>query len=318
MHIRISLTIIFFVGIAFPATSQEAFKWKTDETAGTSDLIVDGKSVIRYMFAYDDSSKESVHDTYKVFHHVFGPESGEVITKGAGGKFTHHRGMFVGWNKASFSGKTYDFWHCKNGAHLRHIKFVNQTADSDGGNMTAEIHWNDPDGNPVIRELRTVAVSREKSSGGWQIDWSSTLESKVGEISLAGDRQHAGFQFRASQAVADANGARFIRPANFPQQPEAIQVKDKGNPPPHINLTWFAETYELGGKRYTIEYFDNPNLPKPALFSERPYGRFGTYFKTKLSENKPLRLKYRLIVTEGDSPSVTEIQSRYDAFVKSL
>ena len=83
-------------------------------------------------------------------------------------------------------------------------------------------------------------------------------------------------------------------------------------------MKWFAESYQLDGKRYTVEYFDNPNLPKPALFSERPYGRFGTYFRTTLEEAAPLELKYRLIVSQGDSPSVKAIQARYDSFVDEL
>lgn len=317
------LVPVFFVlatlVVSVPCLAADGFSWTTDEAAGTSDLMLDGKPVIRYMFAFDDSTKESALETYKVYHHVFGPASGRQITKGAGGKYTHHRGVYVGWNKTSFGdGKQYDFWHCKNGAHLRHIKFVEQKADADHGTMTSEIHWNDPDGKPVIRELRTISVTKQPGLVGWKIDWSSTLESQVGDINLDGDRQHAGFQFRADQPVAVANGATFIRPADFPQQTEAIQVGDKGDPPAHINLNWFAESFELDQNRYTVEYFDNPNLPKPSLFSERPYGRFGTFFKTKLGGSEPLELKYRLIVSEGDSPSVKAIQERYDAFVSEL
>ena len=311
--------LCFLAAVLFAdASANDGFSWQTDEAAGTSDLIYDGKPVLRYMFAYDTSDKDRIHDTYKVFHHVFGPSSGKQITKGPGGKFTHHRGLFVGWNKTSFGDKRYDFWHCKGGAHLRHVKFIKQAADASHGTMTAEIHWNDPDGKPVIQETRTVAVSKEPVTGGWQIDWSTKLESQVGEVQLAGDRQHAGFQFRASQPVADANGATYLRPANFPQQRAAIQVGDKGDPPPHINLGWFAMTYPLDGQRYTVEYFDNPNLPKPALFSERPYGRFGTYFKTKLAADNPLEMKYRVIVSEGDAPPVDAIQARYDSFVAEL
>ncbi len=309
------LVAISFVSVA----SAEVFTWKTDDAAGTADLMYGAQPVIRYMYAYDTSSADRIHDTYKVFHHVFGPQSGERITKGPGGKYTHHRGIFVGWNKTSFDeGKMLDFWHCTKGAHLRHIKFVDQQADADHGSMTAEIHWNDADGNPVIRELRTVSVRKDSGTDGWQIDWSTELKSERGEITLAGDRQHAGFQFRADQPVAETNGATFLRPANFPQDPQAIQVGDKGNPPPHINLTWFAMSYQLDGKRYTVEYFDNPKLPKPSLFSERPYGRFGTYFQTQLSEAKPLEMRYRLIVSEGESPSVDAIQARDDAFVSGL
>ena len=301
------------------ATTAEAdeFHWNTDEEAGTTDLLLGDQPVLRYMHAYDTSTPERLHETYKVFHHVFGPGSKTIITKGAGGRYTHHRGLFVGWNKTGFQGKSLDFWHCKGGAHIRHVKFLEKAADAEQGSMTAEIHWNDPDGKPVIIEQRTVTARKEKTTGGWQIDWSTKLSSQRGDITLNGDRQHAGFQFRASQTVAEKNSGRYQRPAAFDQKAEAIQVGDKGNPPPHINLGWFALNYELDGTHYTIEYFDNPGLPKPALFSERPYGRFGTFFKTTLTEEKPLEMRYRVIVSAG-KPSVEEIQARCDAFLKSL
>lgn len=300
------------------ANEKAGFHWKNNEADGTADLFLGGKPVIRYMYAYDTSTEARAHETYKVFHHVYGPGTETIITKGAGGKYTHHRGMFIGWNKTGFQGKSLDFWHCKGGAHLRHVKFEDMSGDKNHGSMTAEIHWNDADGKPVIVEHRTVTVREEQNTDGWQIDWSTKLESKRGDITLNGDRQHAGFQFRASQAVAEKNNGRYLRPANFPQKEEAIQVGDKGNPPAHIDLTWFGLTYELDGRRFTAEYFDNPNLPKPALFSERPYGRFGTFFKTTLTEDKPLELKYRVVVSTGDKPTVDAIQKRYDAFVKSL
>lgn len=308
--------LCFFAFIA-TSTAADGFHWKTDEEAGSTDLLLGEQPVLRYMHAYDASSPERLHETYKVFHHVFGPGSKTIITKGPGGKYTHHRGLFLGWNKTGFEGTSLDFWHCTKGAHLRHKKFIEKTGNAEHGTMTAEIHWNDGDGKPVIIEHRTVAVRKEETTGGWQIDWSTKLASQRGEITLNGDRQHAGFQFRASQTVAEKNSGRYQRPASFDQKADAIQVGDSGNPPPHINLGWFALNYELDGTHYTVEYFDNPSLPKPALFSERPYGRFGTFFKTTLAADKPLEMKYRVIVSVG-KPTVEEIQARSDAFVKSL
>ncbi|MFP6762038.1 MAG: DUF6807 family protein [Planctomycetaceae bacterium] len=311
--------VLYCLALACPAslTAATVFRWQTDEKAGTTDLWLGEQPVVRYMHAYDSSTPERLHETYKVYHHVFGPGSKTVITKGAGGKYTHHRGLFIGWNMTGFEGRSLDFWHCRNGAHLRHEKFIEKSADAEHGTMTAEIHWNDAAGTPVIVEHRTVTVRTEKTTGGWQIDWSTKLVSRRGEITLNGDRQHAGFQFRAAQSVAAGNSGRYQRPAEMDQRPEAIQVGDRGNPPPHINLGWFALNYELDGTRYTIEYFDNPALPRPALFSERPYGRFGTFFKTKLNEDQPLEMKYRVIVRAGTS-SVDEIQTRCEAFLKSL
>jgi len=300
-----------------PAPADDVFRWQTDEKAGTTDLFLGQQPVLRYMHAYDDSTPQRLLETYKVYHHIFGPGSGTMITKGAGGKYTHHRGLFIGWNRTGFEGKSLDFWHCKQGAHLRHIRFVEKSGDVERGTMTAEIHWNDAADRPVIVEHRTVTVRQEQATGGWQVDWSTRLDSRRGRITLEGDRQHAGFQFRAAQVVAERNSARYQRPAEIDQRPEAIQVGDRGNPPPHINLGWFAMNCEVKGQRYTIEYFDNPGLPRPALFSERPYGRFGTFFKTVLNEDRPLELKYRVVVRAGTS-SVEEIQARCDAFLKSL
>lgn len=299
------------------ADDKDNFHWKNDAAAGTADLFVGDQPVIRYMYAFDTSTETRAHETYKVYHHVYGPASKTIITKGPHGKYTHHRGMYLGWNKTGFEGKSLDFWHCRKGETLRHVKFVAMSADAVHGSMTAEIHWNDADGKPVIVEWRTVSVRRDAATHGWQIDWSSKLESKRGDITLNGDRQHAGFQYRAAQAIAESNGGTYLRPSTFPQEETPIQVGDKGNPPAHINLGWFALSYELDDERYTIEYFDNPSLPKPALFSERPYGRFGTFFKTTLKAGTPLELKYRVIVGLG-KPSVDDVQSRYDAFLKSL
>jgi hypothetical protein len=313
-----SLAACLALPTATRAEETSGFHWKVDEQAGTADLLRGDQPVLRYMYAYDTSSPERTEETFKVYHHVFAPDSQTIITKGPGGLYTHHRGLYVGWNKTEFDGKSLDFWHGRQGVHQRHERFVEKEGDEESGHMTSEIHWNDAEGEAVIVETRTLVVTPEPKTQGWQIDWSSTLESRRGEIKLDGDRQHAGFQYRAAQDVAEAQGARFLRPADFSQDTKAIEVGDQGDPPAHINLGWFAMTYELDGQRYTVEYFDNPDLPKPSLFSERPYGRFGTFFKTTLREGEPLEMKYRVVVSAGEAPSVEAIQQRYEEFVASL
>lgn len=324
IHLSMKTTSFFAIIVAtaycLPTEIHAAeFQWK--ETApGQLDLLYGDAPVIRYMHAFDQSTKESSHDTYKVFHHVFGPSSGKVITKGPGGKYTHHRGLYVGWNRTQTPDGGFDFWHCSKGAHLRHAKLVSSAGGKDSGSMVAEIHWNDSSGEPVIVETRKVTVSAVELKSGlsWVIDWTTRLESKRGAIELRGDRQHAGFQFRAAQPVADANAARYVRPKGFPEQPEAFQVGDKGNPPAHINLKWLCMTYPLDGSQYNIEYMEAPGQPEPSLYSERPYGRFGAFFKADLTESSPLQMTYRVIVSEGATPTRQEIQDRYDGWVTSI
>lgn len=318
------LLVVALCGLApaLSAAEDAVFRWVDHPEQGTADLSFGDAPVLRYMYAFKPTDSGPTPETTKVFHHVFGPGTDAIITKGAYGKYPHHRGLFVGWNKTQFEDQRLDFWHCRKGEHLRHARFVEMTGDAEGGTMTAEIHWNDREGEPVIVERRTVRVSRlddvSDTGPAWQIDWKTVLESRRGEIVLDGDRQHAGFQFRADQPVADADGARYVRPSGFPQQPEAFQVNDKGNPPKHVDLGWLAMTYMLDGERYTIEYFEDPSLPKPSRYSERPYGRFGAFFKTTLEPDQPLTMRYRVIVSTGETPSQPAVQQRYEAFVNDL
>ena len=66
-----------------------------DQAGEHLDVIRDGKPLIRYMYAFDTSTPELRHDTYKVYHHVFGVDGKQLITKGPGGRFTHHRGGYL-------------------------------------------------------------------------------------------------------------------------------------------------------------------------------------------------------------------------------
>jgi hypothetical protein len=118
--------------------------------------------------------------------------------------------------------------------------------------------------------------------------------------------------------VAKENSARYVRPAGFPEQETAFEVEDGKNPDKHVNLGWLAMTYPIGNERYTVQYCEDPSLPKPSRYSERPYGRFGAFFKAELTPEKPLTMTYRLLVTPGEPPARETLQKRYDEFSTSL
>jgi hypothetical protein len=56
----------------------------------------------------------------------------------------------------------------------------------------------------------------------------------------------------------------------------------------------------LDSQRYTVAYLDRPDNPKEARFSERDYGRFGSYFVKDLRDGETLQVRYRLWVQEGE------------------
>ncbi|MBW3598608.1 MAG: PmoA family protein [Planctomycetes bacterium] len=288
------------------------FLW--DATPGKhADLRLGDKPVLRYMFeGVDESSKERREETYKVYHHVFDPAGERLVTKGPGGLFPHHRGVFYGFNKITHDGdKQADVWHCRGGESQTHEALLSQEEGPVLGRHRVEIAWRGRDGEPFAVEQREMTVYN--TPGGTLIEFASRLESADGKVKLDGDPQHAGFQFRASQHVPDntAKQTYYLRPdgkgepgsfRNWPQN------KD------HVNLPWNALSFVIDGQRYTCVYLDHPQNPKEARFSERDYGRFGSYFEAEIEGDTTLDLNYRLWLQEGEM-SVEDAAARSAKFV---
>jgi len=81
-----------------------------------------------------------------------------------------------------------------------------------------------------------------------------------------------------------------------------------------VNLPWNACSFMTGGKRYTVLRINHPDNPKETRGSERDYGRFGDYFEYDLTPDKPLKLKYRVWVQEGEM-TVEQCNALAEAFV---
>ena len=163
----------------------------------------------------DDSTPERRYATMKAFHHVYTPDGGRLMTKGPNdgsfaklknyGLFPHHRGLFFGFNKISYEkdGKPMqaDVWHCNKGESQTHEKTIASSVGPVFGRHTNVIYWRGQDGEPFAHEIREMTAY--DIAGTTLIEFKSSLDSVVGTLQLRGDPQHAGFQFRASQDVAD-------------------------------------------------------------------------------------------------------------------
>jgi hypothetical protein len=305
------------------AAADDGFQWLPAD-AGHTDLLFNGKPALRYMHEpYDDSSKENRDRTYKPYHHVFSPDGATLLTKGPGGLYPHHRGVFYGFNKITYGDdQKCDTWHCTEGAHQSHIMEIRHSADADRAQHESLIHWYGAGAEPFANEQRQLSVSRPSVAGveGWQIDFRSKLETTDGKpIHLDGDPQHAGFQFRATQEVPDktAKETYYLRidgkgkPGDYrnwePKEPESAISREC------VDRPWNALSIVVGGERYTIVYLDHPTNPKPSRYSERDYGRFGSYFVADVTKDKPLEVKYRLWVQAGEM-TVEHCQALSDKF----
>ena len=74
-----------------------------DRKHKTMVLLKDGKKIARYV--YERMDPKDRERTYKPFHHVYQVDWKGFLTKGPGGRYTHHRGIYFGFSKCSAQDK---------------------------------------------------------------------------------------------------------------------------------------------------------------------------------------------------------------------
>ncbi|MEM9410584.1 MAG: DUF6807 family protein [Planctomycetota bacterium] len=284
--------------------SRETFEWHDDHST-QSELRYGDQAVAQYKYeSVDDSTPQRRQETYKVFHHVFSPDGNLRLTKGPGGTFPHHRGIFFGYNRISYEGKKADVWHCKSEACQVHAKSNEQIGGPVFGRDQNSIIWRGSDGNPFAQETRQLTFF--KLADGNLIEFHSTLRSLGSKIVFKGDPQHAGVQFRATQRVPDETKEKtyYIRPdgkakpgvfRNWSNKKGETEINKS-----HVDLPWNTLCFYVDDQLFSCCYLDSPTNPKPARFSERDYGRFGSYFEATLSPDKPLSVSYRFWLQNGE------------------
>ena len=160
-----------------------------------------------------------------------------------------------------------DTWHCK-GGHQTHEKVIKSHADGNGAGHTVEIAWRVDDGSIFATEQRTLSFSHRKD-GSLQVDFSSVLSTKQESLTLDGDPQHAGFQFRASNEVAAKNAKQtyYVRPKDG----KDAQGKTK-NWPGNKDMTNSGKAQSVvEEQRYFTVYLDHLTTPNPPLPTDEDY-----------------------------------------------
>jgi hypothetical protein len=313
---------------------RERFAWK-DKKGSHADLEYGDanepksfRPAVRWMYqAYDNSSEESRDRTYKVFHHVYSPDGKRLVTNGGqtdlapGEKkkvlYPHHRGLMFAYMRCTYGegkGTTADTWHAKPGdSHQQHTGFASVEAGPVLGRHRVLVDWHGPKNEVFAKEERELTVY--KVPGGTLIDFASRLRPTMGKVKLDGDPQHAGFQFRASNDVAEktAKQTYYLRPDGKGElgQTRNWEPKTKEGP---VNLPWDAMSFVLDGKRYTAAYLNHPGNPGESRWSERDYGRFGCYFPYELTEERPLVVRYRVWLQDGEMTG-PQVEALHTGFV---
>lgn len=270
-------------------SAERGFSWK-EEAGEYAELSLGERPIVRYICkTLTDENRE---EAYKVYHHVYDPAGTRFITKGPGGKYPHHRGLFFGYRNVTYGdGQKANTWSGRTTPQT-HAGFLAQEAGPVLGRHLASVDWRGSKNDVYLNEKRELTVYN--TPGGTLIEFNSRLATAGGPVRLDGNAPHAGFQFRADQEVAEGTEklTYYLRPDGKGELGQACAKA--------FDLPWDAISFVLDEHRYTVLYVDHPTNPKPTEYNERTYGRFGSFFPYDLDEGKDLTVKYRVWVQDGE------------------
>jgi len=297
------LSSLTFVGLGLLAIdfAAAAEDLKVTDTPDHVDFTIDGKLAARFMKAHDTSTPERRTETYKPYMHVFAPD-GTRLTKGPGGSFPHHRGIFVGYNKIAVGDKKYDRWHMTGGEQV--VRTANAFVANGMLFLQTRVDWQgDADATaPILRELRGFTLVGPSKPFFVGIEMSSIISPEKENAILDGDPEHAGAQFRPSEKI-DETKTEYLFPG---ENVDAHKATD---------LPWAAEIFTVEGKRFTVVILNHPDNPKGTRFSAyRNYGRFGAFPVVEAKYGAPATLRYKWLVAEGEVRDPGVFQKEWNNF----
>lgn len=235
---------------------------------------------------------------FKPYLHVFGPNGARLTNSGldkAGkmaGKFGHHRGIFIGWNRIESDLGRHDLWHMKRGTSMEISEFTKLVTTGNYAVTEAHIVWSveRSDAQPndlLIDEHRQISVSQPDALTT-QIDFHSKLKA-ARNLKLGGDLQHAGVHFRAENEVATRpTETAYVWSPDLPAERRGV-ISDEWQ--------WATLIFPIGEKWYSCTEMTNPDNNFSEL-SWRDYGRFGFFDKKEIEKGQTLELRFRFVITE--------------------
>ena len=115
----------------------------------------------------------------------------------------------INYNAGKTVKMAYDTWHMKNGVRQEFQKIVSKSQDGNKASLTVAINWLSKD-EVLLSEERQFIFHKPNDKGAYLIDKVSNITAVKGDAELAGDREHAGCQFRANEAVVGNKSANYL------------------------------------------------------------------------------------------------------------
>lgn len=298
---------------ALPAFSQVHFNRVGD---GQIAVEIDGKPFTTFYFGKDIA---------KPYLAPLRAASGISVTRGypmemiegESRDHPHHKGLYFGHgdvNKVTFWDNEPANTNPRRG-RIVPVGPIDAKAMADTGAIIAHFNWLDPDGNPILREDRTMTFY--SGTGKERImDLDFTLHAI--QKAVFGDTKEGTFAIRLADALSEKRGGKMTN-AQGAETMKAVW----GKPSP-----WVDYSGEIKGTKLGVAIFDNPQNPRyPATWHSRDYGLFAANifgqhdFKNPavpdgtlvLDPGNDLRFRYRVVIHPGGTDR-EQLQKEYKKY----
>ena len=288
--------------LAVSAAAAEDFAIVEDAATGRFTLTDGARPILTYNFA-TRPVPPGVTGLYAVarsdyVHPLYGPE-GEILTADFSPDHPHHRGLYWAWPEVTWKGEKRDL-HALQGVFARPVRIARKETSDACAVLAAENVWKWGDAEPIVRELATITVRREK---GRQrvIDFEFRFQALVEGVTLArrGQAHYGGFNVRLS-ARTEQKIVAFAGETN--QTPRQAWACLTGVPPAGKRPVSVVLLQAPNNPEYPGDWVQFPNLNwlQPTFPSQ------GTAYA--LARDAPLTLRFRIVVCEGDAGAATLAQ----------
>jgi len=277
----------------------------TENEDGIS-LSEDGKPVFFYQKKPKSLTGKYICNNY--IHPLYNL-NGDTLTEEFPADHLFHRGVFWAWHqlKVNDTINLGDGW-INEGISQEVISRESQR-DKDEISVTTQVQWNSlalPEGEEFMEEMTTITVYRKKNEMRI-IDFAIILNPKIEGIKIGGsddEKGYGGFSVRLKlpEDIAFASETGAVEPQN-------LQIKTG----PVMD---FSGTFGKSGKNGVLLlcHPENPGYPSPWILRRKGSMQNIAFPGRELFNlDKPLVLRYRMIIHSGDVESVriNELREEY-------
>ena len=301
-----SLALFFIFG--FYAEKKQPFTFI--ENPQGIELLEAGQKV--FFYQKEPKSLDGRYICNNYLHPLYSLE-GDILTEEFPADHVFHRGIFWAWHQMYIDNQSIgNGWVMQNIS--QEVFQVKPGGTKNTARLDLDVHWKSSawqNGRPYVHEHTTILVHRTK--GVRKIDFEIRLKALVPGVSLGGADDEKGYGGLCLRIKTPED--LIFTSTNGPVTPQNLQITAG---------SWmdFSGTFRPDSEKSGITLLSHPTLPNypPTWILRQTRSMqnvvFPGRYRTEIPMDKPVILRYRLIVHKGNDKNgnIARLKAEYDRY----